>query len=76
MMITLALNVSAFKLTKGKKMRRYEVKLTTTATKVVVVDASDADEACDMAMDYIDSEESTYEDDWDIVDVCEIDPRE
>ena len=57
-------------------MRRYEVKLTTTATKVVVVDASDADEACDMAMDYIDSEESTYEDDWDIVDVCEIDPRE
>jgi hypothetical protein len=57
-------------------MRRYEVKLTTTATKVVVVDASDADEACDMAMDYIDSEESTYEDDWDIVDVCEIDPRD
>jgi hypothetical protein len=57
-------------------MRRYEVKLTTTATKVVVVDASDADEACDMAMDYLTSEEATYEDDWDIVDVCEIDPRD
>lgn len=57
-------------------MRRYEVKLTTTATKVVVVDASDADEACDMAMDYIDSEESTYEDEWNIESVEQIDPRD
>ena len=57
-------------------MRRYEIKLTTTATKVVVVDASDADEACDMAYDYLDTEEATYEDEWDIVDVCEVDPSE
>lgn len=57
-------------------MRRYEITLTTTAKKVVVVDASDADEACDMAIDYLDSEESTYDDEWDIVDVCEVDPRD
>jgi hypothetical protein len=57
-------------------MKRYEVTLTTTATKVVVVDAWDCDEACDMAMDYIDSEEATYENEWDIQSVEQIDPRE
>jgi hypothetical protein len=57
-------------------MNRYEVKLTTTATKVVVVDAYDCDEACDMAMDFIDSEEATYESEWDIESVEQIDPRD
>ena len=57
-------------------MRRYEITLTTTATKVVVVDASDADEACDMAIDYLDTEEATYEDEWEISNVSEIDPRD
>ena len=57
-------------------MRRYEITLTTTATKVVVVDASDADEACDMAYDYLNSEEATFDSDWDIVDISESDPRE
>lgn len=57
-------------------MRRYEVKMTTTATVVVVVDASDADEACDMAIDYLDTADATFDDEWDTVDVCEIDPRD
>jgi hypothetical protein len=57
-------------------MRRYEVKMTTTATVVVVVDASDADEACDMAIDFINDDDITFDGDWDIVDVCEIDPRD
>jgi hypothetical protein len=57
-------------------MNRYEVKLTTTATKVVVVDAYDCDEACDMAIDFIDSEEATYGDEWDIQEVTQIDPRD
>jgi len=57
-------------------MRRYEVKMTTTATVVVVVDASDADEACDMAIDYIDDDDITFDHEWDIVDVCETDPRD
>jgi len=57
-------------------MRRYEITLTTTAKVVVTVDASDADEACDMAIDYLDSNEATFEDEWDIVDVEEVDPRD
>jgi hypothetical protein len=57
-------------------MKRYEVKMTTTATVVVVVDASDADEACDMAIDYIDEDDIEVATDWDTVDVCEIDPRD
>ena len=57
-------------------MRRYEVKICTNATTVVVVDASDADEACDMAIDYINDDDITFDGDWDIVDVCEIDPRD
>lgn len=57
-------------------MRRYEVTLTTTARVTVTVDASDADEACEMAIDFVDSEEATYEDCWDIQDVCEVDPRD
>jgi hypothetical protein len=42
----------------------------------VVVDASDADEACDMAIDFINDDDITFDGDWDIVDVCEIDPRD
>ncbi len=57
-------------------MRRYEVKMTTTATVVVVVDASDADEACDMAIDYLDEDDIEVDTNWDTVDVCEIDPRD
>ena len=57
-------------------MRRYEVTLTTTAKVVVTVDASDADEACDMAIDYLEQDEATFEDEWDIRDVEEVDPRD
>ena len=57
-------------------MRRYEVTLTTTAKVTVTVDASDSDEACSMAIDFVDSEEATYEDCWDIQDVTEVDPRD
>lgn len=57
-------------------MRRYEITLNTTATVVVVVDASDADEACDMAVDCIDDNDIELADEWDIVDVCEVDPRD
>ena len=57
-------------------MKRYEITLTTTVKKVVVVDASDSDEACDMAYDYLDAEEETYEHEWDIEYVEEIDPRD
>lgn len=57
-------------------MKRYEVKMTTTATVVVVVDASDADEACDMAIDYLDEDDIEVDTNWDTVDVCEIDPRD
>jgi hypothetical protein len=57
-------------------MRRYEVKICTNATTVVVVDASDSDEACDMAIDFINDDDITFDGDWDIVDVCEIDPRD
>lgn len=57
-------------------MRRYEVKMKTTATVVVVVDACDADEACDMAIDYIDDNDIELGDEWDIVDVCNSDPRD
>jgi hypothetical protein len=57
-------------------MRRYEVKICTSATTVVVVDASDADEACEMAIDLINEDDITFDGDWDIVDVCEVDPRD
>jgi hypothetical protein len=57
-------------------MRRYEITLKTTATVVVTVDASDADEACDMAIDYLDEDDIEVASDWDTVDVCEIDPRD
>jgi hypothetical protein len=57
-------------------MKRYEITLNTTASIVVVVDASDADEACDMAVDYIDNKDIELGDEWDIVDVCETDPRD
>lgn len=56
-------------------MRRYEVTLTTTAKVTVTVDASDSDEACSMAFDYVDTEEPTFEE-WDIEDVTEVDPRD
>lgn len=57
-------------------MRRYEITLTTTAKVVVTVDASDADEACDMAYDYADTEKPVFEECWDIQDVTEVDPRD
>jgi hypothetical protein len=57
-------------------MRRYEITMTTRAKVVVTVDASDADEACDMAVDYIDDNDIELDDEWDIVDVCETDPRD
>ena len=57
-------------------MRRYEITMTTTAKVVVTVDASDADEACDMAIDYLDTADATFGDEWDVVDVCQISARD
>lgn len=57
-------------------MKRYEITLKTTATVVVTVDASDADEACDMAIDYLDEDDIQVATDWETTDVCEIDPRD
>ena len=57
-------------------MRRYEITLTTTARVVVTVDASDADEACDMAVDMMDTDDIQFDDCWDIQDVAEVDPRD
>jgi hypothetical protein len=57
-------------------MRRYEITMTTRAKVVVTVDASDADEACDMAADYIDDNDIELDDEWDIVDVCQISARD
>jgi hypothetical protein len=57
-------------------MKRFEITLNAVATVVVVVDANDADEACDMAIDYIDEDDIEVATDWDTVDVCEIDPRD
>jgi len=42
----------------------------------VTVDASDADEACDMAIDYLDEDDIQVATDWETTDVCEIDPRD
>lgn len=57
-------------------MRRYEITLTTTAKVVVVVDASDSDEACDMAVDLINQKDIEMDDCWDIDSVDEVDPRD
>ena len=57
-------------------MRRYEITMTTTAKVVVTVDASDSDEACDMAIDYLDEDDIQVATDWETTDVCEIDPRD
>jgi hypothetical protein len=57
-------------------MRRYEIKMTTRATVTVTVDASDADEACDMAVDYLDDNDIELDSEWDIVDVCQISARD
>lgn len=57
-------------------MKRYEIKMTTRATVTVTVDASDADEACDMAVDYLDDNDIELDSEWDIVDVCQISARD
>lgn len=57
-------------------MRRYEITLTTTAKVVVFVDASDSDEACDMAVDLINQKDIEMDDCWDIDSVDEVDPRD
>ena len=57
-------------------MRRYEVKLTTTATTVVIVDASDSDEACDFALDLVNEGDIEFHEYWDIQSVEQVDPRD
>lgn len=57
-------------------MKRYEVKIITTASAVLIVDASDEDEACDMAVDLLTQDDWQFKNELDIESVEQIDPRE
>jgi len=57
-------------------MKRYEVKIITTASAVLIVDASDEDEACDMAVDLLTQDDWQFKNVVDIESVEQIDPRE
>ncbi len=61
--------------TTEKKMKRYGVTFTAPATIYVEVDASSSDEAVEMAWDYLDTTQATFED-WEVDDVDWVDPRE
>lgn len=52
-------------------IKPYAVTLTTTAKVVVFVDAEDSDEAIEMAYDYLDATQATFEDEWEVEDVEE-----
>ena len=51
-----------------KKMRPYEVTLTTRATVTVFVDAENDDDAIDMAIDMLDTKDVEFGE-WDVEDV-------
>jgi hypothetical protein len=51
-----------------KKVKPYEVTLTTRATVTVLVDASDRDEAIDIAIDMLDTDDVEFGE-WDVEDV-------
>lgn len=54
--------------TEKNEMKKYEVKLETKATVSVFVDASDEDEAIEIALDYLDEKDAQF-DEWEVVDV-------
>lgn len=54
--------------TEKNEMKKYEVKLETKATVSVFVDASDEDEAVEIALDYLDEKDAQF-DEWEVVDV-------
>jgi len=56
-------------------MKRYGVTFTAPATIYVEVDASNSDEAVEMAWDYLDTKDATFED-WEVENVDWVDPRE
>ena len=53
---------------KEKEMKKYEVKFATTASVSVFVDASDEDEAIDLALECIDPNDIQL-DEWDVMEV-------
>lgn len=55
--------------TEKNEMRKYEVKLETTATVSVFVDATNADEAIDIAYDLIDEKDAVMGE-WDVLEVA------
>ena len=57
-------------------MKRYEVKIITTASAVLIIDASDEDEACDMAVDLLTQDDWQFKNELDIESVEQIDHRE
>lgn len=58
-----------------KKMKRYGITFTAPAKIYIEVDASDSDEAVDMAWDYLDEAEAEFGD-WEVQDVDMVDPNE
>lgn len=54
--------------TEKKEMKQYEVKLETKATISVFVDASDEDEAIEIAYDYLDEKDAELGE-WEVTDV-------
>jgi hypothetical protein len=66
--------LNALSPTQEKKMKRYGITFTAPAKIYVEVDASDSDEAVEMAWDYIYTEDATFED-WEVEDVDMVDPR-
>lgn len=54
--------------TEKNEMKKYEVKLTTTATISVFVDAMNEDEAVDIALDNIDEKDAVMGE-WDVLEV-------
>ena len=55
--------------TEKNEMKKYVVKLETTATVSVLVDAMNEDEAIDLAYDFIDESEAVMGE-WDVLEVA------
>jgi hypothetical protein len=66
--------LTALSPTQEKKMKRYGITFTAPAKIYVEVDASDSDEAVEMAWDYIYTEDATFED-WEVQDVDMVDSK-
>lgn len=52
-------------------MKKYVVEFMTVAKVYVEVDASDVDEAIEMASDLIDPADAQFDDQWDVLEVSE-----